>query len=109
MPGNTSVSVTPKVEVISNDEILLYHQIALDMNSEELTQERAQSILEKVNEFSKRFPGSPHLAIAKHWKNILEEIIVRAKRLEAREKEEVERKETKKLSNIAEREPKKSK
>ncbi|MCM8529961.1 MAG: protein kinase [Lentisphaeraceae bacterium] len=103
MSGKTKVSVKPEVETVNNEQVLLYHQIATDMSSGELTQERAESIWEDINSFLNRFPDSPHLPMAVHWKTTLEEIIVRARRKELWEKEQKEALETKKLSNIIEK------
>ena len=102
LSGQTQVKVAPKVEENNNDQILLYHQIALDVNSGEIKHERAISILEDVNSFIKRFPDSPHLPIALHWKNNLEETIIRSMRYEEFQKEKLEFKETQHLENIAE-------
>jgi serine/threonine protein kinase len=109
MSGKTQVSVANQVEEINNDQILLYHQIAIDMNIGDLTMQRAGSILQDINEFINRFPDSPHLPMAAYWKVNLEEIIIRSKRSEAKEKEFNEVREIKRLSNIVEGNNKKKK
>lgn len=102
LSGKTQVKVTPKVEETGNDQILLYHQIALDVNNGEITEERAMTILEDINSFLKRFPESPHLPVALHWKSNLEETIIRSRRYDEFQKEKLEVKETQRLENIAE-------
>jgi transcriptional regulator with GAF, ATPase, and Fis domain len=88
----------------SNAQIMLYHQLALDMNNGSLTRERAETLLGEVQQFLNRFPETPHLPVLNDWKRSLEEMVVRSKRQELRDKELQETAETKKLSHIAEKE-----
>lgn len=100
--GKTHVTVAPKADELNNEQILAYDQIARDMHTGELTQERAETILEDVNLFITRFPDSPHLPMTLHWKKTLEETIIRSRRFDEWVKEKKEVNEIKKLENLIE-------
>lgn len=87
---------------VTNNEIELYHELAIEMNSDSLSPERAENLLEDINTFLSRHPESPHSTVAKYWKQSLEEITIRSKREELRLKELKEQKEASKLFEIVE-------
>ena len=101
--GKTQVTVAPVADELNNEQILAYDQIARDLHTGDLSQERAETILEDVNQFITRFPDSPHLPMTLHWKITLEETVISLRRLEEWQKEYKEVDETKKLENLIER------
>ena len=87
---------------VGNNEMELYHQLALEMNTDSLSPERAENLLEDINTFISRHPESPHSSVVQYWKQTLEEITIRSKREELRLKELKEKKEASKLFEIVE-------
>lgn len=71
-------------KIIPN-EIIKYHQLATDMNTDTLSPEKSAPLLEEVNLFIRQYPESPHIRVVKYWKIVLEEITIRSKRLELHE------------------------
>ncbi|MCM8529221.1 MAG: protein kinase [Lentisphaeraceae bacterium] len=94
--------VKPSEKVVTNSEVDLYHQLAIEMNTTSLSTERAGNLLEDINIFISRYPESPHYPVVRYWKQTLEEITIRAKREELRLKELKEKKEASKLFEIVE-------
>ena len=89
-------------EEVTNKEMELYHELAIDMNTDSLSPERAINLLEAINIFLSRYPDSPHIPVVSYWKQTLEEITIRSKREELRLKEIKEEKEASKLFEIVE-------
>jgi len=89
-------------EEVKNSEMQMYHQLAIEMNTNSVSPERAVNLLEDINLFISRYPESPHSPVVQYWKQTLEEITIRSKRDELRLKEMKEQREANKLFEIVE-------
>ena len=89
-------------EEVKNTEMSDYHQLAVEMNLNSVSAERAANLLNDINVFLGRYPESPHTSVIRYWKETLEEITIRSKRKEQHLKEIQEKKEANRLFEIVE-------
>ena len=87
-------------EEVTHTEMSDYHQLAIEMNLNSVSAERAENLLEDINTFIGRYPDSPHNPVVKYWKQALEEITIRSKRKELHLKEIQEEREANRLTEI---------
>ncbi|NQZ56197.1 MAG: serine/threonine protein kinase [Lentisphaeraceae bacterium] len=100
--GKTPIE-TPHLDKGVDAKVSQLEQLAIDMNEEDISPERASHLLEDLNLYMQQFPDSPYWPFLQSWETLLEEKIVSMRRLELHKKELKDLEEIRILSKNAER------